>query len=264
MATKALNTYHNYKNFKYIIVDEAQDTSFIRLNLIKAIYHLNNSIITAVGDDFQSIYHFSGCLGEIFLNFNDYFPNSKIYYLKYTYRNSQELINIATSFINKNPFQLKKEIISLKHLDKPINIIYYFNPIKKFKYLLNTVENPLILYRNKKDLFKYTSKDIIIKDNYLIYNNKIYNHLTIHSSKGLEAQNIIILNCSNDIDGIPSKIISHPILNYVTKKSDDYPFAEERRVFFVALTRSKEKVYLLVPFNNSSPFIKEIKSFFIN
>lgn len=265
-ATDILITTKNYKKFKYIIVDEFQDTSFIRLNLIKKIYELNSAKIIAVGDDFQSIYHFSGCSPEIFLNFKKHFPESKIHYLKYTYRNSQELINIATNFINKNSFQLKKEMISLKRRESPIEIISYFNPVKKLKKLLNSINGEiLILYRNKKDLFIYVDKDILIKNDYLIYDNRKYKHLTIHSAKGLEAENVIILNCSNELMGIPNKIVSHPILNYVIKNEDNYPFAEERRVFFVALTRCKEKVYLLTPFNNPSPFIKEIKElFFIN
>ena len=78
--------------YKYIIIDEFQDTSKIRFNLINKLLTLNKAIIFAVGDDYQSIYHFSGCDINLFWDFKKLVPNSKILKLKYTYRNSQELM----------------------------------------------------------------------------------------------------------------------------------------------------------------------------
>ena len=91
------------------------------------------------------------------------------------------------------------------------------------------------------------------------YNDKEYKYLTIHSAKGLEEDFVILLNVSNSTYGLPNKIENHNILSYVSSKEDDYPFAEERRVFFVAITRCKFKTYLMVPKNNPSIFIEEIK-----
>ena len=93
----------------------------------------------------------------------------------------------------------------------------------------------------------------------LKYNDKEYKYLTIHSAKGLEEDFVILLNVSNSTYGLPNKIENHNILSYVSSKEDDYPFAEERRVFFVAITRCKFKTYLMVPKNNPSIFIEEIK-----
>ena len=87
-------------NFKYIIIDEFQDTSYIRLNLIREIYKFTNAKVIVVGDDWQSIYRFSGCDLNIFLNFQQFFPAVKEVKLVNTYRNSQDLINIASTFIN--------------------------------------------------------------------------------------------------------------------------------------------------------------------
>ena len=87
--------------YRFIIIDEFQDTSIVRLNLIKSIIEKYNANIFVVGDDWQSIYRFSGCNLDIFLNFEDYFEKSKIFALNRTYRNSQELIDLSANFILK-------------------------------------------------------------------------------------------------------------------------------------------------------------------
>lgn len=260
-ATALLKNNYQFRRYKYIIVDEAQDTSYIRLELIKQIYINSQSIITFVGDDFQSIFHFTGCDLDIFVNFKKYFNNYKIINLKNTYRNSQELINITSKFINKNPYQIKKTMISNLHIQKPIEYIYYFNPKKSFKRLLNSLKNKniMIISRNKNDIYNYIDNEFKIINNTLIYKDKRFKYLTIHSSKGLEEDYVIILNLSNNKYGIPNKIINSDILKYVTNKCDNYKYSEERRLFFVGLTRCKYKVYLLIPFINPSIFIKELK-----
>lgn len=137
LIIKATESLDENLGYKYIIIDEFQDTSLIRFNLIKKIKDLSNAILFCVGDDYQSIYHFSGCDINIFLNFTKYVPNSQIKKLKYTYRNSQELIDISTKFVMKNKCQIKKKLLSHKHLDKPIEFIYYINPYIVFKKLYN-------------------------------------------------------------------------------------------------------------------------------
>ena len=260
-ATKVLKEKYNYHKFDYIIVDEFQDTSLIRLNLLKVIYENNNAIITAVGDDAQSIFHFSGCDLNIFLNFNKYFPKSQLIFLKNTYRNSQQIIDISSSFINKNKLQITKNMQSNIDIKKPIEFINYYNPTKAFKELLNSLldEEVLILGRNNKDIEEYIDKDFVLQDDILIYKENKFKYLTIHSAKGLESDIVIILNVSNKTYGIPNKLEDHEILKYAYDNFDDFPYAEERRVFFVALTRCKTKTYLMIPKNNPSIFIKEIK-----
>ena len=259
-ATDLLKTKYIYKNFKYIIVDEFQDTSQIRFNLIKEIKKNCNSILTAVGDDAQSIFHFSGCDINIFLNFQKYFPNSKVLFLKNTYRNSQELIDISSKFINKNKRQIKKNMISNTHIQKPIIYQYYKHAPYALKKAIDSInsDNIMIISRNKKDLYLFLDKDLKFENNFISYKNKTYKYLTIHSSKGLESDYVIILNVSDSLLGIPNKLENHPIINYLSK-DDSYPYAEERRVFFVGLTRCKYQTYLLIPKNNPSKFIKELK-----
>ncbi|MGN1379519.1 MAG: UvrD-helicase domain-containing protein [Bacilli bacterium] len=260
-ATTLLKKNYNYKKFKYIIIDEFQDTSLIRFNLAKTIIDNTGAILTAVGDDAQSIYHFSGCDLFIFLNLNNYFSNIKTLKLVNTYRFSQELINITANFINKNPYQLDKSMHGSFNEKHPIEIIYYLKPIIKFKKLIENLydKDILILGRNQKDIYEYIDKDFLLNKDELIYKDKKFKYLTIHSAKGLESDYVIILNVSNKTLGIPNKIENHQILSYVSSDVDNFPYAEERRVFFVALTRCKYKTFLMVPKDNPSIFIKEIK-----
>ena len=233
------------RKIKYIIIDEYQDTSFIRYLLIKAIKDKTKSRIICVGDDYQSIYRFNGCSLNMFINFKKYFKHSKVLKISNTYRNSQELIDVAGYFIQKNKNQIYKKLKSNKHIDKPIKIMYGNNLNK----LINKVaENKiLILGRNNFDIEKY---------NYNV--NKNIKYMTIHKSKGLEEEAVIIINLKDDILGIPNKIKDNKIIKYVNKYKNEYPYDEERRLFYVAMTRTKGNLYLLVDKNNPSIFVKEI------
>lgn len=231
-------------NYKYIIIDEFQDTSLNRFKLINAIIKQNNAKIFVVGDDYQSIYRFTGCNLDIFLNFNKLVNNLNIINLDYNYRNPKEIIDVANSFIMKNKNQIKKETICLKNINKPIKICFYKNKRTAIEKILKYIDTKyLILGRNNKDedLFNVQDKPF----------------LTIHKSKGLEEDNIILINLTNNNNSLPSKIKNHKIINKIIK-TDYYPYEEERRLFYVALTRTRNNIYLLVPKSNYSIFIKEL------
>ena len=231
-------------NYKYIIIDEFQDTSLNRFKLINAIIKQNNAKIFVVGDDYQSIYRFTGCNLDIFLNFNKLVNNLNIINLDYNYRNPKEIIDVANSFIMKNKNQIKKETICLKNINKPIKICFYKNKRTAIEKILKYIDSKyLILGRNNKD------KDL--------FNVQDKPFLTIHKSKGLEEDNIILINLTNNNNSLPSKIKNHKIINKIIK-TDYYPYEEERRLFYVALTRTRNNIYLLVPKSNYSIFIKEL------
>ncbi len=244
IATNNINNNLIKTNYKYIIIDEFQDTSLNRFKLINAIIKQNNAKIFVVGDDYQSIYRFTGCNLDIFLNFNKLVNNLNIINLDYNYRNPKEIIDVANSFIMKNKNQIKKETICLKNINKPIKICFYKNKRTAIEKILKYIDTKyLILGRNNKDedLFNVQDKPF----------------LTIHKSKGLEEDNIILINLTNNNNSLPSKIKNHKIINKIIK-TDYYPYEEERRLFYVALTRTRNNIYLLVPKSNYSIFIKEL------
>ena len=244
------------RKYKYIIVDEYQDTSFIRYLLLKEIINKTGAKIVCVGDDYQSIYRFNGCNLNMFLKFKEYFGHCKVLRINNTYRNSQQLINVAGRFIMKNKRQLYKDLKSSKYNDKPIKIMYGDNLNRLLRVALSSHKEILILGRNNFDINKYYKLD---NDNCIQYNEVKIKYLTIHASKGLEAECVVIINLKEDILGIPSKIKNDRVLKYVSSGFDGYPYEEERRLFYVAMTRTKSDLYLLVDKKNPSIFVKEIE-----
>lgn len=265
LSSKIIEKYGMKRYYKYIIIDEFQDTSMIRYNLIKKIQDECNSNIFCVGDDFQSIYKFSGCTMDLFVNFKKYFKDSKILYINKTYRNSIELIKIAYHFIIKNHYQLSKKLISDKKLKNPIKIVYWTRSnyemvfIKLLDHLYKeNKKEVLVLGRCNHDIKNvYKSK---IDNNALIYKDMNIKFLTVHTSKGLEAENVIVLNMSDELLGFPNKIEDDEVLYLFFKNKEKYLYAEERRLFYVALTRTKNNVYLMTKLNHESVFVKEIKN----
>lgn len=256
---------------KYIIIDEFQDTSRVRFNLIKEILEKTHARLLVVGDDFQSIYRFTGCDLDLFLKFKTLFKDSEILKIENTYRNSKQLINIAGTFIMKNKNQLKKDLKSSKEEKYPLQIIYYTNIIITFTKLISHIHKKtnkpiLILGRNNFDinLLTKSNKFILIENNLIYKENKNIKmtYLTVHKSKGLEEENVIIINLTNNKTGFPNKIEDNKILKYVSCKEDKYKYAEERRLFYVAITRTKNITYLLTQKSNESIFITELKKDF--
>ena len=124
LATKYVKE-NDIRKYKYIIVDEYQDTSYIRYLFLKEIINKIGAKIICVGDDYQSIYRFNGCNLNMFLNFKKYFGYTKILKINNTYRNSQELIDIAGNFVMKNKHQINKKLSSNKHINKPIKNFFF-------------------------------------------------------------------------------------------------------------------------------------------
>ena len=237
--------------YKYIIIDEYQDISQTKFLFIKKLIKLSNSNFFAVGDDFQSIYKFTGSNINVITNFKKYFPISKIIKLKKTYRNSNELVKIAGKFIMKNPFQVKKKLKSSKKIKNPVHIIYYYNLNESMQNIIDEdkINKLFILSRNNKDLENIDIKGVN------------YKKMSVHKSKGLQEDYIFLINVNNLSNGFPNKFANHYILNYVNNYKERYLYEEERRLFYVAITRCIKRVYIFVPYNMESCFIKEIKHY---
>ena len=263
-------------NYKYVIVDEYQDITFQRFLFIKRLIEFFNAKLISVGDDWQSIYAFAGSRLELFNKFSELFINSKDdMYLSTTYRYGQELANVTSDFILKNEAQSKKKIKSIKRLEHPIEIVEYgwfkeyekINDIVHKLYKENHNSNILILARTNECLYRLSKSEFFAKgvNDVLICKDlpeaKI-EALTMHRSKGLTADQVIVFGLRERV--FPSKgRASHWIFEYFNLDSinEQMPFAEERRLFYVALTRTRNKVYLVVPSSRiaKSEFVNEIE-----
>lgn len=254
------------KKYQYIIIDEYQDTSYVRFCLIDEILKKTDAHLLVVGDDFQSIYQFAGSNLSMFLDFDKSFLDVATYKITNTYRNSQELIDIAGKFIMKNPRQIQKKLKSSKNIQNPIELIYTDSPKKTLKSLLielSELGSILILGRNNQDIQPFLDLELEMDVQGNITYSKLADasiqYLTIHKSKGLESDNVILIHVVEDMLGIPSQMEDDPIMKYVLEKQEFYPFEEERRLFYVALTRTKNKVFILSNKKNESRFLKELK-----
>ncbi len=261
LAAKLIQKEYKYKKFKYIIIDEYQDTSLTKFNLIQNIIKQIHAKLLVVGDDFQSIYRFTGCDLSLFLNFSKFFPGAKTTNIINTYRNPQELINVTGKFVMQNPHQIKKDLASLTHISKPIKIIFTQNESKTLaKYLQLLADNEIfVIGRNNADIkiipqdYQVLPDGLILKDNHLVAR-----YLTAHKSKGLESRVVILINLTNSPTGFPSQLSNPKLLKYVTLSKEQFPFDEERRLFYVALTRTKTYNYLIVNQSNPSIFVLEL------
>lgn len=252
--------------YKYIIIDEYQDISYNRFKLIKKIVSLYKVKTIVVGDDWQAIFSFAGSNVDLFLNYKQVM-NAKMYKIVNTYRNSQELIDIAGNFIMNNKKQLQKKLISNNKLSFPVEIYKYKNNINEVLIMiLNKIvrenginKNILILGRYNMDIKLIIGNSIKVKNEKVIYKkypNLKITFMTVHASKGLGYDNVILINMLNDTYGFPSKIENDEIRDILINKSDS--ILEERRLFYVALTRTKNKVYILTKNKKESTFVREI------
>ena len=252
--------------FKYILVDEFQDISYSRFCLL---YELKNQRkdckLICVGDDWQSIFRFAGADLSIMTSFEKYFGYTKKSILQHTFRFGQPILDLSTDFILSNPNQIKKKLLSEDTgIDKPVKMHFVSKGsiFKVLQSILNEINNEvksdkakvMLLGRYKLDkpnpeYFKSIKK---------AFPNLSIEFMTVHKAKGSEADYVIIVNLRSGKYGFPCEIADDPILNLVMIDSDDYPNAEERRLFYVALTRAKRRVYMIVDISEPSSFATEL------
>ncbi len=263
--------------YQYVIVDEYQDISDQRFELLRKFVMLLGAKVIAVGDDWQSIFAFAGSNVSLFTQFEEVMGYAEILRIQNTYRNSQELIDVASEFVEKNNVQIHKELHSNIHLDKPVVVYSYddYHASSTNKGILITKiiqdiikeyspQNKILLIgRYQNDLDRLLTTGLFQKGqgNHVICTSipsaRLY-FATAHGSKGVEYDNVIIINAIDSTYGFPSKVKDDPIFLLFGDKRN-LAYAEERRLFYVALTRTKSRVYIIVPASKPSPFVLELK-----
>ena len=261
------------KDLKYIIVDEFQDTSINRAELLKALRKNNPECkLFCVGDDWQSIFRFAGSDITLFVNFEKHFGFTHFSKIETTYRFDNSIIELSGNFIQKNVKQLKKQLNPIKNTESnSYEIIETENEVEEVKRILSLIyewnnkqsKSILLLGRYKSSFNELFKSSSFTKK----HNDKIYfsetpkldiEALTVHKSKGLGADYVIVLSCNKGKYGFPSELNDDPVLKLVLSESDSYPDGEERRLFYVAMTRTKNQLFLLTNPNSKSRFIKEL------
>lgn len=269
-------------NYEYVIIDEYQDISFDRYELAVKTLARNHAKLTAIGDDWQSIYAFTGSKIEYTYNFQKIFPNAKLYYIRHTYRTVQNLADITGEFIMKNKSQLRKYLVANKNLNNPIKLVYFDGHSKSEQHYAENValkneiikihrNNPkssiMVLARRNSDikgLYDFDDVGFVDGPGTMVYIKGVPNFhfdaMTIHKSKGLTADYVFIIGlnkkfpCENRNDFWLKSLFAQKA------EPEGIEFAEERRVFYVALTRTKSQVALLCnrDIGNRSVFLNEV------
>ncbi|MGL5755448.1 MAG: UvrD-helicase domain-containing protein [Paraclostridium sp.] len=269
MALKYVKRGNYISHYKYIIVDEYQDISLNRLELIKALRNQNEAKLFCVGDDWQSIYKFTGSEVSLFTDFEKYVGYSEISKIERTYRYNQSIVDVSSKFIQKNPEQIRKNIKG-RECRKPALFLKYGTDNNSLKQvLLDTLisldkdSSVLLIGRYNFDIRNFVDEDVLrqVGEKIIFKDRKDLDirFMTVHKSKGLECDNVIVINTRNGQLGFPSKMEDDFMYELLTSNKNFYEYAEERRLFYVALTRTKNDVYLLVNEFDKSKFVLELE-----
>jgi len=274
-----------FHSYTHILVDEFQDISVGRAKLLQALLASKpNMRLFAVGDDWQSIYRFNGADIELFTQFNQTFTPSTAVPLDKTFRFNDKLHTVSSRFVSANPGQLQKQISTHTEVDSPaLKLVDIKNLLplvagnsareQKEQAYLKALNRSLSTFnRSAAKVGKSVSVLIIgrfrqenmrvltgINFNSLNYPNLEISYVTAHGSKGLEADYVVLFGV--DEGSFPSSRENDELIDLVLPNKESYLYAEERRLFYVALTRAKQFIYVLFDSDQTSPFLTEINRY---
>lgn len=255
-----------YSNpYRYILVDEFQDISPSRARLLKALLETRRDAqLFAVGDDWQSIYRFGGSDISVMREFGNQFGAFERIDLETTFRCSDRICTVATDFVLRNPAQLRKTVRATNRSDEPA--VYVGLPAQKGRSLIYEA-----LKRIASDAIKYDgASDVLLLSRYRHQKpddigglNRQFSGLrivwkTVHGSKGIEADYALVIGVCSGKYGFPSEMVDDPLFDLVLSKPETHPNAEERRLFYVAVTRARRQAYVIADQGQPSAFVSEL------
>jgi len=247
--------------WKYILVDEFQDISMARMDLLKALVRYGPvPVLSVVGDDWQSIYRFNGGKLELTTRIGDTLGSHTLTKLEKTFRYSSSIAEVAGSFIMKNPEQFKKDVKTITQ-DTNSQVFLVDSKVGNDN---NISKRVIQIIEKIKQNDNKGSIAVLARYNYLLgdlkkekISSKIH-YWTFHRSKGLEADYCILIGFIQGKTGFPNMNKEEAVLEALLPSLDKYPHSEERRLFYVAMTRARKKCYLIADPMAPSKFIDEI------
>ena len=249
--------------YKYILVDEFQDVNNLQVELIKSLVTEKDQLF-CVGDDWQSIYGFRGSNVDYIVNFKDHFKGAETIKLNMNYRSTEHIVGASNEVIKHNKFKVDKEVLSNKKSESKIYVYAGKEEAENIEYVLGQIdilkekgyskEDILFLYRRSKMYDPYFKR---FKEEGVFVSGK-----TIHGSKGLEAKAVFIIGLTEGKGGFPDIWMEDRIYQVIKKSDHDLLLEEERRLFYVAITRAKDELFLITEKGNKSIFLTEIPDTF--
>ena len=275
LAIRYLRSGQIKTQYRYIIVDEYQDLSALRQEFLRLLIESSQANLFAVGDDWQAIYGFSGSRVDFTLNFRKFWGDFSLHRISKTYRFGPTLAKLSSNFIMQDRAQIRKQIQSQKEdlLEPVVEICgdserldlevltHYFESLPEYSSIL-------LLGRFNVDQFRLLHcTQFNLSSNGVVFRPRPdlkIRFLTVHQSKGLEADYVILLNNREAKLGFPAHVKDTPLKTELVKIAEELGLDqasanEERRLFYVALTRAKKQVILLTVDGKESSFIKELR-----
>ena len=263
LSSHALNEGHELNDFKYVLIDEFQDISIGRAEFIKSLLNsTDHAKLFAVGDDWQSIYRFSGSDINVMTSFEEHFGRHELRMLPETFRFDQMVESVASRFVQKNEAQIKKKVIA-KASDNSKSVILW-HPQKESGPLLESIVKRIPVASSGKTSVLVLARYNFYKDQLGIAELKIQRpdivitFSSVHAAKGAEADYAILVGVKSGRYSFPSEIADDPLLDLVLSDREHFAHAEERRLLYVALTRSKNAVYVVGDPSAESTFFSEL------
>lgn len=256
--------------YRHILVDEFQDISGPRAKLIKGLLEQNrDQVFYAVGDDWQSIYRFTGSDISFTRDFAQEFGTTATTALDLTFRFNQEISDVASRFVLKNPDQIQKSIRSNRNHGFPaVSLIRVLEMDRGLSLALGAVSEIA-----KTDQIKHPTVLVLGRYHFVLeewvrtpagkalrtaYPKFDIQFSTVHAAKGKEADYVIVLDLVKGRNGFPSEKPTDPLLEFLLPQAESFPHAEERRLFYVAVTRARHRAYLVYNPMIASEFIHEL------
>lgn len=245
--------------WKHILVDEFQDISPQRAALLAALRRQNaQTTLFAVGDDWQAIYRFSGAQLSLTTAFNHYFGEGDCCTLDTTYRFNGRIGEVANGFIQQNPHQMSKPLNSLTAGDKKAVTLLADDKLDDLLDKLSGYAKPeqriLLLARY------HHLKPEALEKAATRWPHLQLDFMTIHASKGQQADYVIILGLQEGDDAFPAPARESIMEQALLPQPEDFPDAEERRLLYVAMTRARLRVWLLFNKAQPSPFVEMLEA----
>ena len=242
-----------------VMVDEFQDTSRARARLTKALVQGRGRHLLAVGDDWQAINRFAGADLSVMTGFDAVFGPALTRRLQTTFRTTQATADVAGQFVSRNPAQIAKSVRSAQGPGgAPVRVVR----VARERDLTRAVEAQLAALAETSP---GATVDVLGRygfDQKLVPTRRFdgldVRFRTVHRSKGLEADHVILPNVTRGRYGFPGTTGDDPLLRLAMAADDDFPHAEERRLLYVALTRARSTVTILTVAHRESPFVLEL------
>lgn len=245
--------------YEMVLVDEFQDASPARARLARALVDRPHRYLMTVGDDWQAINRFAGADISVMTDFNQWFGDGPTLRLQTTFRCTQTTADTAAAFVQKNPRQLRKAVRALgDDPGEPVELIR----LQSEDEIRPSVDSWLrdlsarVPSATVDVLGRYGfERDLMPRSR---YRNLTVTFRTVHSSKGLEADYVLVPRMVSGMYGFPSEVVDDPVLGLVMSESDRFPHGEERRLFYVALTRARKRAILITVRGRESSFVTEL------